>query len=1374
MAEPTPFPSLPELRGAHRQLLEVRRDGVTEQFLADVAEFIRRGQATGVLLESDEDRWDAQNLLDYWSNELFHNQQESPDATLAEYDPTNAPVLPDKLCPYCGLDTFTPQQEAYFFGREEQIKDMLAVLANGRFLAITGPSGSGKSSTAQAGLLPRLQAGALPGSETWRYLPPLLPGPHPLASLAAVLATNSADDTAEITAELRQSPAALKHHLQQLPQAHAVLLIDQFEELFTLCRDEAERTAFLDNLLHLLDDRTQPHTLLITLRSDLDYHLARLPALQQRYGRSQVRLTPMGAAELRDVIEKPAQLIGLRYEDGLIDTLIRDVLGEPSALPLLQFTLRKLWDLRDRNRITWDAYQTVGSSRRAIAETADACYQKLDRSDRPLARHLLLQLVQPAPGDEIVRQRLPRRQLIGDSDRDRINAILDRFMKARLLRVQFASNSGNDQIELAHEALVTNWPRLAGWIEERRVQQRQRLQLAGMAEQWEALKRDDSALLRGRLLEEAQQYTDLTASEQAFVAASVREAERLAQQREWEQQRQIKQAEDLAEARRQRLEEKESFTRRLIRVLVALAVVSVLAIAAGLLATRNAASARLSAATAVANRLAAEAEASQRATAEQAAANERDAAEVSADVAEAARATAVASAMEAEDARATSEANANAAAAARATSEASFAETETQFRLATSRELAAAAANQLETDSQLALRLALEAIYITLDANQPPPVEARNVLYQALEASQLQRTFTGHTGPLTSASVSPDGHFLATGSLDGTVRLWDMATGQQAQQLNEHTAVVNDVAFAADGALLASADDSGLVIVWNVNEGNIVYAFRGEDDGGARAVAFLPDSARVLVGYAAGTVRLWELAAPESQFVYRLIAHRTPINDLALTADGAQFATASDDGTAVLWNTANGAALYSVTAGDEATAANPVTAVAFNPNDAQLLTGHADGLIRIWDGQTVAARLPAHTGPVQSLAFAPQGSQFASAGPAGTVKVWQADSYQVAYAFSADSSGVTAVRFLPDGERLVSAGADGNARLWRSAPGVSPLVLSGHNDSVLALAFRPDGQQLLSGSADQSARIWELSTGRVATVLDGHYQAVTDVLFPPEGLPLITASADANIRLWDSPTATPTFLAQQDSITAIALAPDNNVLAGGSRDGAIWLWQLDPPTRQQTLPADESAYESAVNALAFHPDGRFLAAGYDDGSVRLWELATGSVAQTFSAHAGPVRAAVYSPDGALLATAGDDGSVKLWDVDGALVRALTGHNGAVNDVAFHPDGSRLATASADRTVRLWDVASGQLLQTFRDHTLAVTAVAFSPDGASLATASLDRTIHVTALRSAPDLYALAWDQLTLPMSPEACDQYLRGLSCVTADIDRPAPAVPAP
>lgn len=560
----TPFASLDELRAHHELLLEAHQ---SSEVIADADDamtaFLARARATGALLDSRADRRAAQSMIDYWVTQLFRFNQETVDGALAPFDPQQAPHLPDELCPYVGLGAFEEEQQALFFGRRRLVQQLVERLGRRRVLVLVGESGSGKSSLARAGLFPALKAGALPGSADWRYLPPLLPGSNPLANLARLLlAQKTSRPDPFVAAHVRafaDDPDHLSRLVGQLGAGPVVLLVDQFEELFTLCRDEAQRLSFVTCLLRLVRDRGTGHRLVLTMRSDFETNVAKIALLQRVVEASRVQVTPLSAAELREAIEEPARRVGLRFADGIVDALVRDSLGEIAALPLLQATLLQLWRARERNRVTMAAFQRVGGGREALARAADAFYAGLPPEERVTARRVLLRMVRPAgpglvggvrsEGLEVTSNRIRRRDLLSLGEApERVERVVAKLIAAGLVRRTPGERPEDEQVEVAHEALVRNWPTLVGWIDEERERLRKRLRLTDESRRWLEEDRRPDLLWRGEQLHEVTRgVRDLTSEERSFIVAGL-----LAEEQEHERERRAREA--LFEAERQRAE----------------------------------------------------------------------------------------------------------------------------------------------------------------------------------------------------------------------------------------------------------------------------------------------------------------------------------------------------------------------------------------------------------------------------------------------------------------------------------------------------------------------------------------------------------------------------------------------------------------------------------------------------------------------------------------------------------------------------------------------------------------------------------------------------------------------------------------------------
>jgi WD40 repeat protein len=451
-----------------------------------------------------------------------------------------------------------------------------------------------------------------------------------------------------------------------------------------------------------------------------------------------------------------------------------------------------------------------------------------------------------------------------------------------------------------------------------------------------------------------------------------------------------------------------------------------------------------------------------------------------------------------------------------------------------------------------------------------------------------------------------------------------------------------------------------------------------------------------------------------------LPGHGGPVESAAFSPDGTTLASASNDHTVKLWNTATCQPTHTLTGHH-----NWVHSVAFAPDGTLLASASADRTVKLWDTTTgqPAHTLTGHDGWVSSVAFSPDGTTLASASNDETVRIWDSATGQPIRALTS-RYGVSSVAFSPDGTTLATAGTEGDVGLWDIITGQPTHTLRSHHAWVASVVFSPDGATLASASGDHTIKLWVTATTTPTRTLTGHDDWVRAVAFSPDGTTLASTGDDRTIKLWNATTGQPThtLTGHDDSVRSVAFSPDGVTLASASKDHTVRLWDTTTGRPTHTF----TGHRGWVWSVAFSPDGAALASASNDGTIRIWDAATGRHTHMLTiGNLGFVSPVAFSPDGTTLATAGTDGEVSLWEATtGRLIDTLTGHRDSVWSVAFSPDGATLATAGVDHTVRLWSAGTGRCTHTLTGHNDWVRAVAFSPDGAMLASASNEGDVRL--------------------------------------------------
>ncbi len=1147
------------------------------------------------------------------------------------------------VCPFKGLTAFESSDAEFFCGRDRVISELIARLAEWPLVGILGPSGVGKSSLLRAGVLPALRAGALPASTGWRQVL-VRPGKHPCEELARILG----GDLEEVIDGLG-------------PGERIVVAVDQLEELFTLCDDERQRRAFLERLVAAAGDHERRALLLCTLRADFYGRLSAYPRFADLLSRSHALVGPMDRDQLREAIEQPAARAGLDAEDRLVDVLVAEVGDEPGGLPLLSTTLLELWRAGDGRVLRLQDYRAMGGVRSAVAQIAEAAYRRLSFSDRNTARDLLLRLADVGEGSP-ERRLVPLAELRSVPGAERV---LSELTDARLLTV------GASGVELSHEALLREWPRYRGWLEEDRVGRQLQAHLRVAAREWDERGRDAADLYRGTRLAaalefRAQHLDRMDELERDFVAASRFEAER--------------------EAGRQRAQ-----NRRLRTLLVGVGVLLVVAVVAGVVAVvgqqrASSAARRASAEARVALGRQLGVEALSEPRLDMAALLAREA--VALDSSPQTEGTLLSTVLRSPDVLGTFSLSTNSTPHVAISPDGST--------LAVS-DTVSGSLHFYDTRTHVLQRQALSD-YV---GDQPPlyspdgsllvySSEPFLVVRDARTLALRARLPIGPPFRKKLASDIPEGSTLVAPD-ERTVyyAYWLMGpTGQPAGAYLASWALPSGRRLATvrlgEGPLLAvRLTDGGRRLVVVSARDVTTYdtaTLRRSATVAIRpapllptAAAISPNGATIVIGSQNGTVSFVD--AVTGALLRGSGGHAAAVASVVYASDSRTVTTVADDGKVTLWDS-RGSGARTVLTGP----AGDVDDAQVSSDGSTLYTAGVGGVLLAWDltgtrgfgrSARVGRQLPccdSITPPAPPLALSPHGSEFAAPIGVSTVGVFSTATLRRVASFTIrpSSDAITALAWSPVSGTLAVGAHDGVVQLWdvngaprleRSLTGLSPFF--GQNEAVQALAFSPDGQLLAASDKSEGSALgrnvispiamlarWKVSTG----VMAGMPAALgaggngSDVLaFSHDGKLLAASLLTGGVRIFDpsSGHVLRTFADPGADTTSLAFAPTGTLLAAGTLQGTVEMW--DPVTGKLLAPP-LVADSSGIADLTFDPSGqRFATTGSQDGDLKVWITASlEREGPPLAADSGATAAGAFEPGGSGLLVFDDLGGAFTW------------------------------------------------------------------------------------------------------------------------------------
>ena len=1137
------------------------------------------------------------------------------------------PIDRDIPNPYKGLRAFQEADANNFFGRTNLVHRLLQRLKSSdelsRFLAVVGPSGSGKSSVVKAGLIPALRRGSLPGSTDWYYVD-MVPSSTPFEELESVLTSIATKTPDNLLQKLKDDENGLLNAVKEIlagdSDSEIFLFIDQFEEVFTLVENEKVTNSFIENLHTVVNAPNSRLRLVVTLRADFyDRPLLR-PEMSELMQKSTEVVVPLNKDELAEAIIEPAKHVGVSWDSGLIGTIISEVIEQPGALPLLQYALSEMFERRVGNTITNEAYQAIGGVRGALARRADEIFNEMNEQEREATRQLFLRLITLGEGTEDTRRRAMLAEVTSAAKDTQIaNTVIDKLGKSRLITFDRDPITRNPTLEVTHEAIIREWKRLRSWLDESREDVRQERVLANIAEEWVEANKDQSFLLQGSRLRQFSRWAEstnlaLTGIEKDYLDASVSEYKRK------------EEAEQARIARERQLEQRAVNNLRLL-VGVLLAAFAI-AIGLSIFALNQSRIAQ----------------------------DERDRAE--------------ASAFESRSL------------ALQASARQALSDGDTDLALVLALE-----ANEIDNDVSAQQTLievvqaaGTETLFtghlaeVTGVAFSPDGTTAASSSWDATvkiwntETGETLQTIEGHSGDVESIAFHPNGQYILSGAADFYAILWDINTGEEIRRFGLHGGPVRAVTFSPDGQFALTGSRDFTVTLWDINSGEKLNTFEGHG-AAVRSVDFSPDGRFALSG--GRDAIIWSLETGE--IVNRLVTN-SAVKSVAFSPDGQFVITGATNGALELWNAATGnLERQLLETGAE------IESLAYHPNGQQIITGTVDGVIHVWDVNRGAElyQLIGHQDAVFGLSISPDGRFLISSSKDKTMRLWAIGNPGEIADLALHERRITKVGYIND--QIISSSIDGNLKIWNPVTLEETVLMRTTNQPIRSTEVSPNGDNVLIGLQDGTIQLWNVAQQNLVQSFEGHSDAVLAIEFNSDGAQFVSGDQNNLLILWDIATGEEIRRFENPSnIFSIKIVDDTHVLTT-TREGDLIEWDLATGSESRRLVG----HEDVVYSISISPDGKYAASGDRSSLVIVWDLESGEILHRLAGHTQTVWSVAFSPSGNTLLSGSADLSLIVWDIESGQEFQRFETNSTTFSVTYNQTGDVAVTGADDGHLHLW-------------------------------------------------------------------------------------------